>query len=119
MSLLQKTSPSKVPSGGTAPGVHQRETECGRGLTKPPSPCGPRACRGGDPPSERRCMADCLEGERAQVNALYAPLPIPHWSIKERVKQLAHGLELQAGFAPQPRTGPPRHPAPKAVQGRP
>jgi len=34
------------------------------------------------------------------------------------VEQLAHGLQLQAGFAPQPRTGPRRDLAPEAAQGR-
>ena len=46
------------------------------------------------------------------------PLPIPHWSITERVEQHAHGLELQAGFAPQPRTGPYGHLALEAAHGR-
>jgi len=34
------------------------------------------------------------------------------------MQQLAHGLQLQAGLAPQPRTGPYGHLAPKAAQGR-
>src|SRR6266849_9433518 len=34
------------------------------------------------------------------------------------MQQLAHGLELHAGFAPQPRTGLRRDLAPEAAQGR-
>ena len=40
------------------------------------------------------------------MRGLPPPLPIPHWSITERVEQLAHGLELQAGLAPEALTGP-------------
>src|SRR5713101_2384971 len=43
---------------------------------------------------------------------------MPHWSITERVEQLAHRLQLQAGLTPPPLTGPYGHLAPKAAQGR-
>jgi hypothetical protein len=34
------------------------------------------------------------------------------------MQELAHGLELQAGLAPQPLTGPRRHLAPEAAERR-
>jgi hypothetical protein len=38
--------------------------------------------------------------------------------VTQGVQELAHRLELQAGFAPQPRTGPYGHLAPEAAHGR-
>ena len=38
--------------------------------------------------------------------------------VEQRMQQPAHGLALQAGFAPEPATGPRYHLAPKAAQLR-